>query len=51
MNACKHKMLSDWETESFDDNCEGMKVRRCKDCGVVVKKRAISSDCTKERYP
>jgi hypothetical protein len=26
MNTCKHKQLSDWETERFDDNCEGIQV-------------------------
>ena len=50
MNVCKHEHLPDWETSSFDDNCEGLQVKRCKDCGVIVKKREISSDCTKQRY-
>ena len=50
VDECKHRRLSDWETEDFDDNCEGVQVRRCLDCHEIVKKREISSDCTKERF-
>jgi hypothetical protein len=48
LNKCRHPRLSDWETELFDSNCQGRQVRKCLDCGVVVKKREISSDCTKQ---
>jgi hypothetical protein len=49
MDDCKHKRISDWVTERFDDNCEGIQLKRCLDCGQIVKKREISSDCTKDR--